>query len=396
MQETPVPHVRHPLARFRIAMAAGCVFLIAALLVAYGALRPSVSTGNDELAGPAASYSAWKEAHERFAANPASLLGKADARQSLGWVDRTFHLPPEKAVIPSLLRRLPPGMELAGLEPVGWRANGSDMAIDYRVTLRTDAAVDSVPVLWVLPNSKLGRTGLLLPKLVYADDLPSGKMYNETAKLPVYAAGQKIVLPWTVTRVSKADGTWRVLEAEPLLIGASPSFERQMISENPSARVLRPETTLAAAKGKAAAALQDIHDRAARIDSQVSEYRTTTMWTVQAPPPNYHGGAGSGTPTSTGIGVLGGAGGGAGIGALAGGGDGAAIGAGAGAVVGGLVGFFAGQEHERREQARQTTARNEAIQEANARVADYANSLWARLNDELTAAAAHHDGLLGK
>ena len=354
------------------------------------------SLENDEATSPSAAYAAWRQAYERFTAHPEEYINASAPAATVGWFDRVFRLPPEKAVLAALHRRLPPGVQLAGLRPVAWRGVGDEVSVDYVVTLRMGEAIDSVPVVQVAPQSSLGHAGMLLPKLVYADDLPSGRRYEPEAKQPVYAAGQAIVLTWTVSRASKADGTWRILEAAPIPIGASPRLEEQLIVENPLARVLRPEADIEMEAQKAGLALQNLQQNAAAIEQQVAQFRDSAMGDVPAHAVNLHGGAGSGTPTSAGIGFLCGAAGGAGIGGLAGGGNGAAIGAGAGAVVGGLIGLFAGAEHEKRERDRQEEARADAVRAAKARTATYEAGLWTQLDQQLTTAALAHDMELAK
>jgi uncharacterized protein YcfJ len=380
--------------RFPLLAVAGIA--VAVLLLVAGAiflLRPIPgSTANDEIG--TGGYVAWRQAAARFIQNPGALAATPVPVGEIGWFDRRFRLPPEKIVVAALQRRLPSGVTLVALRPIAFRPMGDEVSVDYAVTLQSAETLYAVPVVPVPPDPKQGRAGALLPKLVYADDLPSGRTYDTGAKQEVFPKDRTVTFLWTVPRASKADGTWRIREAQELPFAPFPRYEQQWVAENPGARLLRSESALAAADQTAALARQNLHAQAAAIPKQVAAYRENALSGLPPRAVDRGGGSGTGTPTSTGIGVAGGAAGAAGIGALAGGGEGAAIGAGAGAVVGGVIGYLAGREHEKREVYRQNAARADMARQARARAAAYEDRLWAALSQNVTEAAAAHDAKL--
>ena len=366
-----------------LALMGFCFYKLSPASPATASHTPFVRTESD--------YAAWK--------SKLQLLGiqkpaTPTATGTIGFFDRLLHLPGDGMVRDHFAKRLPPDLELSGIEPLHVEKEGENLAITYRLTLHSRSALSLLPVIdeTTSADKTLPREKPLRQLLVLADDLPPGLSYRTANAIPVYTSGESIPLEWKARRVAKVDGHWQVLEAEVLPVETAAADEMRLLREAGTTLVylLRSDSQKLAADNSRQAALQAFNARMASIQKQVEDYRANAL--ANDPEANLkvvdrESGSGSGTPTSMGIGTLAGAALGAGIGGAAGGGDGAAIGAGAGAGAGLLGGFLAGREHENREMSRANARRNRARSAINA----HAETLWAQLvqqyHDELHAAA---------
>ncbi len=313
-------------------------------------------------------YQTWKNSLQLLGTQtPPVETGEA----KIGFWDRLLHLPGDGPARSHLESRMDPNLSLTGLKLVSYDKSDSGFSMSYLASFRSRSTLYLVSIIDEPAPAKTDAAEKNLRKLlVLADDLPPGKSYQSTSAISVAAVGQPLQYRWAVRRMAKPEGSWQVVEADPLPIERNYAYEGRLLQEAGAAPVylLRSETERQAAETKRNGALQSFNDRMNSINQQVANFRESRMGdlpAVNAAPVDRHGGSGSGTPTSAGVGTLAGAGLGAGIGAAAGGGDGAAIGAGAGAAAGLLGGIFAGREHEKREIQRANAVRSEQMAERN-------------------------------
>ena len=131
---------------------------------------------------------------------PAVSLDKS----TLGPWQRWRHLPPEGLARSVLARRTPQQIELLGIEPRRLRIEEDGVSIDYAITLRTKEDILLAPVV-PAPVSKttFGRSSRVVPKIVYAYDLPPGKVFDYAAANNVLPAGTTFQGGWTLRRAAR-------------------------------------------------------------------------------------------------------------------------------------------------------------------------------------------------
>jgi hypothetical protein len=346
-----------------------------------------------------ADFAIWREQLERLAQPGTSAAPLPAVGAGVGWWDRHFVLPPEPLIRAALERRLPPGMAVVSLVPVTHSASGGGVRVVYRVGLVSPGSLLLVPAGPFLPPKDLSaQARKWMAFAVHAPDLPAGTAYQLDRAVPVLQPGQAVEVDWTVRRAARVDGAWRVLESDPIVYQRNADFERRLRQAPGAARFLRTESELAAARAMSASALEEIKaaaaDVAARAAARAAAFRRDAMAGVPTAAADSGGRGGSGTPTKTGVGALGGAALGGGIGAAAGDGEGAAIGAGAGALLGGIIGYNVGRADEKRAVQRQNAARQQALGSANSRAAAYQAQITRETEEALRERAAAHDARL--
>ena len=372
---------------------------------------PSFSKNDDELRTPQvlqADYARWSSALRQISqvatdssAPALPILPPAVAADpaTLGWWNRWRNLPPEGLAKSVLARRLPPQIELTGLKPLRMLRNEDGVFVDYQIRLRTKEDILLAPVVPVSVAPGLSATHQrLLPRVVYAYDLPPGKVFDLAQARTAIPAGTTLEGGWTLRQAVLSSGTWMALSADLLPVTRIPALEAIFVKEvtTPPPALLRSRGELENGEAKRRAAVQSLDDRLAAIRADVKQYRQNLMAGVPAAMKNKGFGAGSGVPTAAGMGAVGGAATGAGIGAIAGGGDGAAIGAGAGAFAGMLIGaLVAHSEHEKKVE-QEKAARRQAVAAVEREVAEHERRLMRELENELNQEAARQESTLAR
>jgi hypothetical protein len=389
------------------------LFLALALLTGlYLFLRgPSYSTNDDELRTPSnlqADYARWSSSLRQI--SQTALDSSAPALPilpaavpadpaTLGWWDRWRNLPPEGLAKAVLARRLPPQIELTGLKPLRLLQNQDGVSVDYEIRLKASEDILLAPVLSVDAAPGLSPTHQrLLPRLVFAYDLPPGKVFDLAQARTAIPAGTTLTGGWTLRQAVLSSNQWKALSADLLPMTRISALELIFTRESslPPPALLRSRGELENGEAKRRAAAQSLDDRLAAIRADVKQYRQNLLAGVPAAMKNKGFGAGSGVPTAAGVGVVGGAATGAGIGALAGGGDGAAIGAGAGAFAGMLIGaLVAHSEHEKKVE-QEKAARRQAVAAVEREVAEHERRLMRELENELTQEATRQESALAR
>ena len=372
---------------------------------------PSYSKNDDELRTPQvlqADYARWSSALRQT--SQAALDSSAPALPvlppavaadpaTLGWWNRWRNLPPEGLAKSVLARRLPPQIELTGLKPLRMLQNEDGVSVDYQIRIRAKEDILLAPVVPVSVPPGLSATHQrLLPRVVYAYDLPPGKVFDLAQARTAIPAGATLEGGWTLRRAVLSSGTWMALSADLLPMTRIPALEAIFVREatTPPPALLRSRGELENGEAKRRAAAQSLDDRLAAIREDVKQYRQNLMAGVPAAMKNRGFGAGSGVPTAAGVGALGGAATGAGIGAMAGGGDGAAIGAGAGAFAGMLIGaLVAHHEHEKKVE-QEKAARRQAVAAVEREVAEHERRLMRELENELNQEATRQESTLAR
>ena len=391
---------------------AAAILGLALLTGLYLFLRgPSYSKNDDELRTPQvlqADYARWSSSLRQIAevamdsgapAIPVLPSAVPPDPATLGWWNRWQNLPPEGLAKTVLSRRLPPQIELTGLKPLRMLQNEDGVSVDYEIRIKAKEDILLAPVVPVSIPAGLSATHQrLLPRMVFAYDLPPGKVFDLAQAKTVIPAGTTLEGGWTLRQAVLSSGTWMALSADLLPMTRIPALEAIFVREatTPPPALLRSRGELENGEAKRRAAAQSLDDRLAAITADVKQYRQNLMAGVPAAMKNKGFGAGSGVPTAAGVGALGGAATGAGIGAMAGGGDGAAIGAGAGAFAGMLIGaLVAHHEHEKKVE-QEKAARRQAVAAVERDVRDYENRLLREFENELKQEATRQESTLSR
>ena len=318
---------------------------------------------------------------------------------ALGPWQRWQHLPPEGLARSALSRRIPPQIELVSLTPRRLRVEDKDVSIDYAITLRTKEDILLAPVISAPVGKNLTSDHQrLLPKIVYAYDLPPGKIFDYAAAQNVLPAGTTLEGGWTLRRATRKSGRWVALEADLLPFTRIPALESIFVRESttPAPALLRSRGELENSDAKRRAATQALDDRLESIRTDVKQYRAQLMASAPAAAKSKGMGAGSGVPTGAGVGMVGGAATGAGIGAMAGGGDGAAIGAGAGALAGMLIGAIVANSEQEKRVEQEKAARRAAVAAIEREVVEYQRKLMREFENELSQESTKQESTLAR
>ena len=369
------------------------------------------SKNDDEIRSPQAlqaEYARWSSSLRdltRFAAEstqpalpilpPPLSLDEA----TVGPWQRWWHLPPEGLARSVLARRIPPQIELVTIEPRRLRIEDQDISIDYSITLRTKEDILLAPVI----SAPIGKNltsdhQRLLPKIVYAYDLPPGKIFDFPAAHNVLPAGTTFQGGWTLRRATRNSGRWVALEADLLPFTRIPALESIFVRESttPPPALLRSRGELENSDAKRRTATQALDDRLESIRTDVKQYRAQLMTSAPAAAKSKGIGAGSGVPTGAGVGMVGGAATGAGIGAMAGGGDGAAIGAGAGALAGMLIGAIVANSEQEKRVEQEKAARRAAVAAIEREVIEYQRKQIREFENELLQESTKQESTLAR
>ena len=326
---------------------------------------------------------------------PAVSLDKS----TLGPWQRWRHLPPEGLARSALARRTPQQIELLGIEPRRLRIEEDGVSIDYAITLRTKEDILLAPVVPAPVSKQLSADHQrVVPKIVYAYDLPPGKVFDYAAANNVLPAGTTFQGGWTLRRAARVSGRWVALQADLLPFTRIPALESIFVRESttPPPALLRSRGELENSDAKRRAATQSVEDRLESIRLDVKQYRAQLMSSAPSAAKSKGIGAGSGVPTSAGIGMVGGAASGASIGAMAGGGDGAAIGAGAGALAGALIGAIIANAEQEKRVEQEKAARRAAVSAIEREVVEYQRKLIREFENELQQESTKQESTLAR
>ena len=326
---------------------------------------------------------------------PAVSLDKS----TLGPWQRWRHLPPEGLARSALARRTPQQIELLGIEPRRLRIEEDGVSIDYAITLRTKEDILLAPVVPAPVSKQLSADHQrVVPKIVYAYDLPPGKVFDYAAANNVLPAGTTFQGGWTLRRAARVSGRWVALQADLLPFTRIPALESIFVRESttPPPALLRSRGELENSDAKRRAATQSVEDRLESIRLDVKQYRAQLMSSAPSAAKSKGIGAGSGVPTSAGIGMVGGAATGASIGAMAGGGDGAAIGAGAGALAGALIGAIIANSEQEKRIEQEKAARRAAVSAIEREVVEYQRKLIRDFENELQQESTKQESTLAR
>ena len=326
---------------------------------------------------------------------PAVSLDKS----TLGPWQRWRHLPPEGLARSALARRTPQQIELLGIEPRRLRMEEDGVSIDYAITLRTKEDILLAPVVPAPVSKQLSADHQrVAPKIVYAYDLPPGKVFDYATANNVLPAGTTFQGGWTLRRAARVSGRWVALQADLLPFTRIPALESIFVRESttPPPALLRSRGELENSDAKRRAATQSVDDRLESIRLDVKQYRAQLMSSAPSAAKSKGIGAGSGVPTSAGIGMVGGAATGASIGAMAGGGDGAAIGAGAGALAGALIGAIIANAEQEKRVEQEKAARRAAVSAIEREVVEYQRKLIREFENELQQESTKQESTLAR
>lgn len=312
---------------------------------------------------------------------------------------RWRHLPPEGLARSVLARRLPQQIELLSLQPRRLKIEDEGVSIDYALTLRTKEDILLAPVVSAPTAKNLSEDHRrLLPKIVYAYDLPPGKIFDLAAAKNVLPAGTTFSGGWSLRRATRPSGQWVALEADLLPFTRVPALESIFVRETttPPPALLRSRGELENSDAKRRTATQSLDDRLASIRVDVKQYRAQLMASAPASARSKGIGAGSGVPTGAGVGLVGGAATGASIGAMAGGGDGAALGAGAGALAGMLIGAIIANSEQEKRLEQERSARRAAVSAVEREVVEYQRQQIRALENELQQESTKQESTLAR
>ena len=326
---------------------------------------------------------------------PAVSLDKS----TFGPWQRWRHLPPEGLARSALARRTPQQIELLGIEPRRLRIEEDGVSIDYAITLRTKEDILLAPVVPAPVSKQLSADHQrVVPKIVYAYDLPPGKVFDYAAANNVLPSGTTFQGGWTLRRAARVSGRWVALQADLLPFTRIPALESIFVRESttPPPALLRSRGELENSDAKRRAATQSVDDRLESIRLDVKQYRAQLMSSAPSAAKSKGIGAGSGVPTSAGIGMVGGAATGASIGAMAGGGDGAAIGAGAGALAGALIGAIIANAEQEKRVEQEKAARRAAVSAIEREVVEYQRKLIREFENELQQESTKQESTLAR
>ena len=320
-------------------------------------------------------------------------------QSTLGPWQRWRHLPPEGLARSALARRTPQQIELLGIEPRRLRIEEDGVSIDYAITLRTKEDILLAPVVPAPVSKQLSADHQrVVPKIVYAYDLPPGKVFDYAAANNVLPSGTTFQGGWTLRRAARVSGRWVALQADLLPFTRIPALESIFVRESttPPPALLRSRGELENSDAKRRAATQSVDDRLESIRLDVKQYRAQLMSSAPSAAKSKGIGAGSGVPTSAGIGMVGGAATGASIGAMAGGGDGAAIGAGAGALAGALIGAIIANAEQEKRVEQEKAARRAAVSAIEREVVEYQRKLIREFENELQQESTKQESTLAR
>ena len=393
-------------------IAGALLLLFAGSALLYFFLRSSsYSKNDDEIRSPQAlqaDYARWSSSLRQLSqltsqnnAPALPLLPPAIPldQTTLGWWNRRQNLPPDALARSVLSRHLPQQVECVELTPRRLITSDDGVSVDYAITLRAKEDILIVPVVPVAVSKELSSNHKrFLPKIVYAYDLPPGKVFDLASAKTILPAGTTLQGGWTVRRAERSSGTWKVTSADLLPLTRIPALEAIFVREattRPPA-LLRSRGELENGEAKRRAATQTLDDRLTAIREDVKQYRSQLMSSAPSAAKSKGIGAGSGVPTSAGIGMVGGAATGASIGAMAGGGDGAAIGAGAGALAGALIGAIIANSEQEKRIEQEKAARRAAISALEREVVDFEHKLMREFENELTQEGTKQESTLNR
>jgi len=317
---------------------------------------------------------------------------------TLGWWNRWQNLPPEGLARAVLSRRLPPQIELTQVTPRRLIISEDGVSVDYSITLRAKEDILLAPVIPVgIPRHLSTTHHRLLPKVVYAYDLPPGKVFDLAGAKNIFPEGSTLEGGWTLRQAEHVFGNWKARQADLLPFTRVPALESIFVREatNPPPALLRSRGELENGEAKRRAAAQSLEDRLTAIREDVKQYRSQMMASAPAIVKSKGFGPGSGVPTSAGIGAVGGAATGAGLGSIAGG-DGAAIGAGAGALAGMLIGAIVANAEQEKRVEQEKAARRSAIAAIEREITEYERKLIRELENELTQEGVRQESTLAR
>ncbi len=393
-------------------IAGALLLLLAGSVILYIFLRgSSYSKNDDEIRSPQAlqaEYARWSSSLRQLSqlttqnnAPALPLLPPAIPldQSTLSWWNRRQNLPPEALARSVLYRHLPQQVECIELTPHRLITSDDGVSVDYSIALRAKEDILLAPVVPVtVPKNISTNHKRLIPKIVYAYDLPPGKVFDLASAKTILPAGTTLEGGWTVRRADRSSGTWKVTSADLLPLTRIPALEAIFVREatTPPPALLRSRGELENGEAKRRAASQTLDDRLSAIREDVKQYRSQLMSSAPSAAKSKGIGAGSGVPTSAGIGMVGGAATGASIGAMAGGGDGAAIGAGAGALAGALIGAIIANSEQEKRIEQEKAARRAAISALEREVVDYEHKLMREFENELTQEGTKQESTLNR
>jgi hypothetical protein len=387
------------------------LLLVAGGLIFFSLFRGSFYSKNDDEVRTAqilqADYARWSsslrgltQASSENNLTPISVLPKPipPDESTLDWWNRWQNLPPEGLARSVLGRRLPPQVELTQVTPRRLIISEDGVSVDYAITLRAKEDILLAPVIPVgIPKNLSTEHHRLLPKVVYAYDLPPGKVFDLAGAKIIFPAGSTLQGGWTLRQAEHTSGSWKARQADLLPFTRIPALESIFVREstNPPPALLRSRGELENGEAKRRAAAQSLEDRLTAIREDVKQYRSQMMASAPAIVKSKGLGPGSGVPTSAGIGAVGGAATGAGLGSIAGG-DGAAIGAGAGALAGMLIGAIVANAEQEKRVEQEKAARRSAIAAIEREITEYQRKLIRELESELTQEGARQESTLAR
>jgi hypothetical protein len=387
------------------------LLLVAGGLIFFFLFRGSFYSKNDDEVRTAqilqADYARWSsslrgltQASSENNLTPISVLPQPipPDESTLGWWNRWQNLPPEGLARSVLGRRLPPQVELTQVTPRRLIISEDGVSVDYTITLRAKEDILLAPVIPVgIPKNLSTEHHRLLPKVVYAYDLPPGKVFDLAGAKIIFPVGSTLQGGWTLRQAEHTSGSWKARQADLLPFTRIPALESIFVREstNPPPALLRSRGELENGEAKRRAAAQSLEDRLTAIREDVKQYRSQMMASAPAIVKSKGLGPGSGVPTSAGIGAVGGAATGAGLGSIAGG-DGAAIGAGAGALAGMLIGAIVANAEQEKRVEQEKAARRSAIAAIEREITEYQRKLIRELESELTQEGARQESTLAR
>ena len=386
------------------------VFIVGGMIVFF-VFRGSFYSKNDDEVRTAqilqSDYARWSsslreltQAYSESSPTPISVLPQTipTDESTLGWWNRWQNLPPEGLARSVLARRLPPQVELTQVTPRRLIISEDGVSVDYAITLRAKEDILLTPVIPVgIPKHLSTEHHRLLPKVVYAYDLPPGKVFDLAGAKNIFPAGSTQQGGWTLRHAEHTSGSWKARQADLLPFTRIPALESIFVREatHPPPALLRSRGELENGEAKRRAAAQILEDRLTAIREDVKQYRSQMMASAPAIVKSKGFGPGSGVPTSAGIGAVGGAATGAGLGSIAGG-DGAAIGAGAGALAGMLIGAIVANAEQEKRVEQEKAARRSAIAAIEREITEYERKLIRELENELTQEGTRQESTLAR
>ena len=395
----PSPPVLQPW-RTRVVWAGVVVLLLGLSILSFALIFQGsfFSRNDDEIRSPKilqADYSRWSASLRdliRLSSSPTPtalpilpLAPAPDPASLRPWL-RWRYLPPEGLARSVLARRLPQQIQLLTLQPRRLRLEEDHVSIDYAITLRAKEDILLAPVISAPTQKNLSEDHRrLIPKILFAYDLPPGKVFDFATAKNILPAGTTFEGGWTLRHATRRSGRWVALEADLLPFTRVPALESIFVRESttPPPALLRSRGELENNDAKQRAAIQSLDDRLAAIRADVQQYRAQLMSSAPASAKSKGIGAGSGVPTGAGVGMVGGAATGASIGAMAGGGDGAAIGAGAGALAGMLIGAIIANSEQEKRLEQERAARRAAVSAIEREVIEYQRKQMQSFENEL-------------